>query len=213
MKIVYEDENIIVVDKPAGLIVEGGKPGEPDLESECRKYLKSRGEKPEIYVVHRLDKPVSGLIVLAKDAASAASLTRQIQDKTMKKQYEAKVFVSKDFRDEATLTDYLVKDPMNNVSHVVSKASKGAKEAVLSYKTVSREGKTAVLRVDLMTGRHHQIRVQLSNAGLPLLGDQKYGSAESIEYSRENGIKDVALRAVGLSFAHPVSGQKLEFKL
>ncbi len=213
MKIVYEDENIIVVDKPAGLIVEGGKPGEPDLESECRKYLKSRGEKPEIYVVHRLDKPVSGLIVLAKDAASAASLTRQIQDKTMKKQYEAKVFVSKNFRDEATLTDYLVKDPMNNVSRVADKASKGAKEAVLSYKTVSREGKTAVLRVDLMTGRHHQIRVQLSNAGLPLLGDQKYGSAESIEYSRENGIKDVALRAVGLSFAHPVSGQKLEFKL
>ena len=85
LNIVYEDDNIIVVDKPAGLIVEGGKPGEPDLESECRKYLKSCGEKPEIYVVHRLDKPVSGLIVLAKDAGSAAELSKQIQDKTMKK--------------------------------------------------------------------------------------------------------------------------------
>lgn len=213
LNIVYEDDNIIVVDKPAGLIVEGGKAGEPDLDSECRKYLKSRGEKPEIYVVHRLDKPVSGLIVLAKDAGSAAELSKQIQDKTMKKQYEARVFVTKDYPDEAMLTDYLVKDPMNNVSRVAGKTSKGAKEAVLSYKAVSHEDKTAVLRVDLMTGRHHQIRVQLSNAGLPLLGDQKYGNAESIEYSRKNGIKDVALKAVGLSFVHPVSGQKLEFKL
>ena len=213
MNIVYEDDNIIVVDKPAGLIVEGGKAGEPDLESECLKYLKSRGEKCEIHVVHRLDNPVSGLIELAKDAASAAVLSKQIQDKTMKKQYEACVFVTGDHPNEAVLKDYLVKDPMNNISRVAGKTSKGAKEAVLSYKTVSREGKTAVLRIDLMTGRHHQIRVQLSNAGLPLLGDQKYGSAESIEYSRENGIKDVALKAVGLSFAHPVSGRKLEFKL
>ena len=172
MNIVYEDDNIIVVDKPAGLIVEGGKAGEPDLESECLKHLKSRGEKCEIHVVHRLDKPVSGLIVLAKDAASAAVLSKQIQDKTMKKQYEACVFVTGDHPNEAVLKDYLVKDPMNNISRVAGKTSKGAKEAVLSYKTVSQEGKTAVLRIDLMTGRHHQIRVQLSNAGLPLLGDQ-----------------------------------------
>ena len=214
IKVLYEDNDIIVVNKPAGLATEGGRIGEKDLESEMKNYLAAKHESPEIFVVHRLDKPVSGIVVLAKKQRAAAVLSKSLSEDSFSKEYKAVVYKEKTLAGEGELTDYLIKDVKNNVSRVAkSPEEKGAKKAVLTYKVESEDEKSAVLRIRLLTGRHHQIRVQLSNAGLPLLGDRKYGSKDSIEYSLSKGIKDVFLTACKLSFDHPVTGESLTFSI
>ena len=213
LSIIYEDNFIIVVDKPAGIATQSARVGETDLESELKKYRKAKGEAPEIYVVHRLDQPVSGLIVFAKTKAAAAGLTKDMQREAFSKIYLAAVFKTESFKPEAALTDFIVKDAKTNRSYIAaSPKDRGTAEARLSYVTVREEGKTAVLKITLETGRHHQIRLQLSNAGMPLLGDLKYGSKESIEYSRGHGIKNVALCAYTLRFVHPITQKALEFE-
>lgn len=214
INVLYEDNDIIVVNKPAGLATEGGRIGEKDLESEIKNYLASKKESPEVYIVHRLDKPVSGIVVLAKNKGAAAVLSKSLSDDSFSKEYKAVVYKEKPLPKEGTLTDYLIKDVKNNISRAAkSPDEKGARKAVLSYEVESEEDKSAVLRIKLMTGRHHQIRVQLSNAGFPILGDRKYGSKDSIEYSFSKGIKDVSLTACALSFDHPVSGGHLRFSI
>ncbi len=217
-KIIYEDNDIIVCHKMAGLPVQTGKIGSIDLVSELKNYLQKPGKEPYLGVVHRLDQPVEGVLVFAKNQAAAAGLSKQLTIGCMNKCYYAVVQgVPKE--DKSTLTDYLLKDNKTNSSKVVkgSQITKDAKEAKLNYtqiREVSEQEQTYTLvKIDLLTGRHHQIRVQMANANLPLLGDKKYGSVNSNKLSETLGVKNVALCAYKLEFIHPVTKKKQEFKI
>lgn len=212
-KIIYEDKHILVVYKPAGIAVQSAKSTEMDVVFELKNYLKG----DYVGLVHRLDQPVEGILVFAKTSSAAAGLSRQTQDGTMEKEYLAAVLAAEGMEERAVLTDYLLKDGKTNTSRVVEASVKNAKKAVLSYevqKTILPESgteKIALLKIRLETGRHHQIRVQLANANLPLLGDLKYGSEISQRLSERLGIKEVALCARRLAFKHPKTGKAMEF--
>ena len=211
-EILYEDETIIVIRKPAGLATQSAKVGEADVVSELKKYLAENGAKnPYIGVVHRLDQPVEGLLVFAKTKDAAAGLTKQLSAGTLNKHYYALV-CGKPSADEGELVDYLIKE--QSVARVVSPEHKDAKRAVLQYKEVKRmpEG-LALLDIHIDTGRFHQIRVQMANAGMPLLGDMKYGSDASIAFSREVGVRFVALYAYHLEFRHPITKKAMSYEL
>ena len=210
--ILFEDKYIIVVNKPAGVPVETARIGEQDLISLLRNYLKGKGEAPEVYPVHRLDQPVSGLLVLAKTREAASKLSVDLQRDSFSKDYKARVYKPGTIPASGELRDYLVKE-RDNLSRVVPAGTKGAKEAVLSYELIEEEADNALLCVHLKTGRHHQIRVQLSHAGRPILGDRKYGTGESLAVSERLAIKNVALTAYKLKFNHPVTGNAMEFVL
>ena len=210
---VYEDNAIIVVNKPAGVPVQTAAVGVKSLETLLKAYRKEKGEEPEIYVVHRLDQPVSGLLVFAKTKSAAAFLSKELTKDSFSKIYEAKVYQGTEFKEKEELVDYLIKDTKTNMSRVCEKNTKGAKEAKLIYEVLMEEGKTLKLRINLFTGRHHQIRVQLAHRGLPILGDLKYGSEESVSYSKEMYIKNLMLTAVDLKFKHPASGNDMHFSL
>ena len=161
--------------------------------------------------MHRLDQVVSGTIVFAKTKKAAAALSKQLTDGTMKKIYRAKVCGPIPL-DSGELRDFLLKDGKNNVSRVVSPSKqgmypKGAKEAVLRYRKVSED----TLEIELMTGRHHQIRAQLAHAGMPIAGDRKYGAPASSAEDLPGG--GIALRAVRLSFRHPGTGEVMTFSV
>lgn len=213
MEILFEDESILVVNKPAGIATQSKGVSAKDLESECKKYRKSKNEPAEIYVVHRLDQPVSGILVFAKTKEAAAALTAGLKSDDFSKDYRAVVYKSGEIVPGAKLTDYLIKDGKTNMSCVVPKTIPGAKEAVLVYKVEEESENEATLLVHLKTGRHHQIRVQLSNAGMPILGDQKYGTEESIEYSKGKGINTVSLCAYRLEFNHPRTNGNMQFEI
>lgn len=213
MEVLFEDEYILVVNKPAGIATQAKGIAERDLESECKKYRKSKGEVPEIYVVHRLDQPVSGILVLAKTKEAAAALTKGMKEDDFSKDYRAIVFKESAVKPGDKLVDYLIKDGKTNTSCVVPRNIPGAKEAILTYETEEDKDKTASLLVHLKTGRHHQIRVQLANAGMPILGDLKYGTKDSIDYSKDNKISNVKLCAYHLEFNHPKTGGHMEFSI
>ena len=207
-EILYEDETIIVIRKPAGLATQSAKVGEADVVSELKKYLAENGAKnPYIGVVHRLDQPVEGLLVFAKTKDAAAGLTKQLSAGTLNKHYYALV-CGKPSADEGELVDYLIKE--QSVARVVSPEHKDAKKAVLQYKEVKRmpEG-LALLDIHIDTGRFHQIRVQMANAGWPLYGDTKYNPQvqETSEYVQ------TALCAYKLSFVHPKTKKVMEFMI
>lgn len=210
-KIIYEDKHILVVYKPAGIAVQSAKPMEMDVVFELKNYLKGA----YVGLVHRLDQPVEGILVFAKTPSAAAALSRQTKDGTMEKEYLAAVLAAEGMEERAekvVLTDYLLKDGKTNTSRVVEASVKNAKKAVLSYEVQkSSTEKIALLKIRLETGRHHQIRVQLANVNLPLLGDLKYGSEESRSLSDRLGIKEVALCACRLVFKHPKTGKNMEF--
>lgn len=214
--ILFEDKEIIVCHKQAGIATQTSRLGEVDMVNALRNYLKS----PYIGVVHRLDQPVEGILVFAKTKGAAAKLSVQNAEQIMSKKYYAVVIPleMKEVGREYILIDYLLKNGKENISRVVEKGTPGAKRAELSYKIVktvqSEEGvRTALIEVKLITGRHHQIRVQMSNAGLPLLGDNKYGCEISERLSRKLQIKNVALCAYRLEFFHPVTGKKMVFEI
>lgn len=221
MNILYEDKYIIVVEKPAGIATQSAKVGESDLETELRKYRKTKGEPTEIYVIHRLDQPVSGILVFAKTKEAAAGLSKAMEKDSFSKDYRAVVFKGKNnlYKEDGSdkgieLTDFLIKESKTNTSRVAkSPKEPGAKEARLIYRKISEDENTFTLEVHLLTGRHHQIRLQLSNAGMPIVGDLKYGTGESIEYSRNNNVKYVCLKAFRLSFVHPITGERKSFEL
>jgi len=213
MNIVYEDEQILVVNKPAGIATQSAGVGAKDLETELKKYRKTKGEKPEIYVVHRLDQPVSGLIVFAKTKEAAAALSKGMQEDSYLKDYKATVFTKEALRKKDTLKSYLIKDSKTNMAKVVTANTVGAKEAVLDYEVTSESGEEKEVTVHLHTGRFHQIRAQLANIGAPIIGDRKYGTKESIIYSEQKGIRNVLLTAYHLSFKHPVTGKQMDFEL
>ncbi len=213
--IIYEDNDIIVCIKPAGFPVQSSKIGSSDMESELKNYLKRKTGSVYLGVVHRLDQPVKGVMVFAKNDKAAASLSKQIQagsDKSMYKYYEAVCFGN--MSEPGTLEDYLIKDGKTNTSRVCSPTDKQGKKAVLDYEILENydEG-YCKLGIHLYTGRHHQIRVQLSHAGHPLLGDRKYGSEASATLSDKLGMKNVALTAVRLEFIHPTTNKKLIYDI
>lgn len=220
-KIIFEDKDIIVCQKMAGIPVQTGKIGAIDLVSELKNYImKSAKTKPakEPYlgVVHRLDQPVEGVILFAKNQVAAGALSKQLTTGIMNKCYYAVAAgVPKKGEEKGVLTDYLVKDAKTNSSSVTTK-DKG-KEAKLEYtlikKAFSNEKSYALYDIHLLTGRHHQIRVQMANANMPLLGDKKYGSNFSCELSKELDVKNVALCAYKLEFIHPTSKKKMEFDI
>lgn len=223
-EILYEDAHILVCRKPAGIAVQSANASRADMESELKNYLSStlpKGKAPYLGVVHRLDQPVKGVLVFAKTPQAAASLSKQVQDGTMEKIYHARVY-GHPAAEEETLTDYLYKDGSNNTSSVVTEAfrkgpkGKLAKEGKLSYRVLSRAGEGteayADLEVRLFTGRHHQIRVQLSHAGHPILGDTKYGNEASLALTERLEIKELALEAFSLRFRHPATGKTMHMK-
>ena len=195
-RIMYEDREIFVINKPAGVAVESARVTEPDLASLLRAY-----SGKEVYIVHRLDQAVSGIVVFARTKRAASVLSGAFQRGETEKVYRAKVSGCI-CRDRDTLTDWLMKDGRTNTSRVVPGGTKGAKKAVLEYVRTGEQE----LRIRLMTGRHHQIRVQLSHAGMPILGDRKYGGETC--YARGK----IALCAERLTFAHPGTGEKMTFE-
>ncbi len=204
----YEDEEIIVCHKPSGLPVQTKSFLQQDMESLLKSRRIERGEPPYIGVVHRLDQPVEGVIVFAKTSEAAADLSRQMAAKLTGKYYYAMVQgVPK--KKKELLEDYLLRDGKSNVSSVVSKSTPGAKLARLSYEVLEAKNGYSILRVCLMTGRHHQIRVQLSHAGLPIVGDRKYNFQENM---RPCG-HDLALCACKIAFRHPKTHKKLDFEI
>ena len=205
-KILLEDKDLIVCHKPAGLATQTQRLGQPDVVSELKNYLKN----PYVAVIHRLDQPVEGVLVFSKNQKTAAALTKQVTEHTMHKKYLALVCGQPE-ENACTLVDYLVKDVKTNLSRISTKQDKQAKEAKLTYERLAQvTPEVALLEIDLYTGRHHQIRVQLSHAGFPLLGDTKYGTSHSLQLSREKGMKAVALCAYSLEFQHPVTGKKMQ---
>ena len=216
--IIYEDKDILVIHKPAGIATQTAKLGQADVVSELKNYLKRTGQNTYVAVVHRLDQPVEGLLVFAKTPGAAKKLSADLQSGRLKKYYQALVFLeSVPDKEEGRLTDYLVKDGRTNLSRVVSKEDAQAKKAMLQWRLCGQytegEDRYALAEIELFTGRHHQIRVQMSHAGMPLLGDSKYGSARSGRLSQALGIRSTALLASRLCFTHPVSGKPLEYTL
>lgn len=217
-QIVYEDEAVLVIRKPAGLATESAGIGQKDVVSELKNYVakKNPGKMPYLGIVHRLDQPVEGLLVFAKTKKAAENLTAQLGKGTLKKEYLA-VVCGKVPENTGRLVDYLIK--VNGMAVVKDAADAQikdaaypqAKKAVLTYTKKAETEKFTLLAVQIETGRFHQIRAQLSHAGFPILGDEKYSSEESKELSREKKIRFTALCAASLSFRHPVTGKTMAF--
>ena len=216
-RILYEDNDIFICHKPAGIATQTARVGQADMVSEITNYLKASGSdlKNPLYVgvVHRLDQPVEGILVFAKNKAAAADLSRQAAGDGMKKEYLA-VVCGENLSKSGELTDYLLKDGKTNTSRVVPPEVKGAKEAKLSYEVLSAgPSGTALVKVRLYTGRHHQIRVQMANAGMPLLGDHKYAGEAALKISAGLGVREIALCAYRLAFVHPKTGKNMQFEI
>ena len=211
LKILFEDEYIMVVKKDAGIPVQAGKLRMMDLQGLIKNELYKRNRKggePYLGLIHRLDQPVEGVMVFAKTPFAAGSLSEQVTDGRMKKHYLA-LLCGKPETDEGTLVDYLVKDGRTNTSSVAKAGEKDAKRSELNYKVLKRSEETTLVEVELITGRHHQIRVQMANAGWPLYGDTKYNPA--FQETKEH--VQTALCAYQLSFVHPKSKKVMEFSI
>ena len=262
-KIVYEDKDVLVVHKPAGLATQTAKVGQPDVVSELKCYLAGQERKSaQIYlgIVHRLDQPVEGLLIFAKNRTAAGALTKQLEKGILNKRYYA-VICGKPLSKEGELVDYLVKEEnqarvvtgnpgkqgesktpearkaiMQNISAPEARkaiqqkmyapearkaiqqniSAPEAKKAILQYRIlqeISTPEKLALADIHIDTGRFHQIRAQMSHAGMPLLGDSKYGDDRTRELGRSLGVRNVALCAYFLTFEHPVSGKKYGIKI
>lgn len=211
MDVIFEDDYVLVVNKPSGIAVQTAGVGAKSIETECKKYRKQKGESPQIYIVHRLDQPVSGVLLLAKTKEAAAKLSKDIQDDAFTKDYKATVYKEKIIPKKGSLVDYIVKD--GNAAKIVPSSNKDSKKAVLDYEIINETDNTYELLVHLKTGRFHQIRVQLSHLGVPILGDTKYGTDVSIFYSKEQNIKGVMLKAYHLVFKHPKTGEIMEYEI
>lgn len=220
IEIIYEDHEIIVCHKPPGVPVQTAKTGQQDMVSMLRNYFADKQEPAEVFVIRRLDQPVEGIMVFAKNPQAAAILSRQVREKIVEKEYLA--FVEGSFKEhEGALEDYLLRDGKSNTSKVVPKGTKGAKLAKLYYevkqimteseelsgilKTACQEQTVSLVSIRLDTGRHHQIRVQMAHAGHPLIGDKKYNKNCSKDYL------PIGLCSVRTSFFHPITGERMEF--
>lgn len=213
--ILYEDADIIVCVKPYGVPVQSDKTRDTDLLSMLKNHIfeeEEMDEEPYLAMVHRLDRPVGGVMVFAKTQKAAANLSDQVQDGTMIKFYQA--VLTGELPDEfGELTDYLVKDGKTNTTKVVKKGTKGAKKAVLQYEVLdvmeTDDGILTYVLIELITGRHHQIRVQMASRGCGIYGDTKYNE----RFSKTKKVyHQMALFSTRLEFEHPTTGEHLVFK-
>ena len=209
LNILFEDDHVLVVKKDAGIPVQAGKMRIMDLQGLIKNELYRRNRKggePYLGLIHRLDQPVEGVMVFAKTPFAAGALSEQVTDGRMKKHYLA-LLCGKPSEDSGKLVDYLVKDGRTNTSSVVKSQEKDAKRAELNYQVIKRYEDTTLVEVELITGRHHQIRVQMANAGWPLYGDTKYNPKfqDVMEHVQ------TALCAYKLSFVHPKTKKVMEF--
>lgn len=248
--IIYEDNDIIVCYKPAGMATQTRRIGQQDMESFIRNYRAAKNEPPYVGIVHRLDQPVEGVMVFAKNQNAAASLSRQIKEHTTEKYYYAASLgidegcensVSHDNKTESnagvdiyTLTDYIAFDKRTNTSKITSEKDPQAKKAVLEYKVVyncalesddecNKGGGNNVIKtvfdIKLLTGRHHQIRLQFANIGYPLIGDTKYGTSDAGQNvgrgqrGRSAQRAQLALCSYKIVIDHPVTGERMTFEV
>lgn len=227
LKILYEDPEIIVVWKPVGMESQSSRGFAADMVSEIKRHIHNsspKGGEPYLAVIHRLDKPVSGILVYAKTKCAAAALSKQVSNGSMRKKYLA-VVCGKPVDNSGTLVDYLLKDEKINLSRIVEKGTTDAKRAELSYvirssREVEPYGTLTLMEIQLLTGRHHQIRVQMAGHGMPLWGDSKYNPTfqcstlpgHSTASVHSMAPAHVALAAWELSFVHPVTGKTMTFQ-
>lgn len=207
MKVIYEDNHIIVVEKIVNIPSQSDKTGDKDMLTIIKEYLKEKYQKPgNVYLglVHRLDRPVGGVMVFAKTSKAASRLSEEVRNKTFKKEYLV-VCNGKMEKDKDTLVDYLWKDEKNNTSYVVKSTKKNAKEAILDYEVLcyNKEEDLSVLKINLHTGRHHQIRVQLSSRMHAIYGDNKYHG--------RGANTGICLWAYKLTIVHPTTKEIMEF--
>lgn len=235
--IIYEDNDIIVCYKPAGIATQTRRIGQQDMESFIRNYRAAKNEPPYVGIVHRLDQPVEGVMVFAKNQKAAASLSRQIKEHTTEKYYRAAsrgqgVSGTAVEEEEAwhTLTDYISFDKRTNTSKITSEKDRLTKKAVLQYRVISvtpdrdssqNECIRTEFDIKLLTGRHHQIRLQLAHIGYPLIGDTKYGKPASNNSGTGSksgrtggGVREqLALCSYKIVFDHPATGERMTFEL
>lgn len=204
--IIYEDNHLLIIHKPRNIPVQADESGDSSLQELLQHYLKEKYQKPGnvfLGIVHRLDRPVSGLMVFAKTSKAASRLSEQFRKADVTKTYAA--LVRGNVPPKATLTDYLIKNEKTNTVSVVTQQHVQAKKAILAYQVLSIKDGISLLQIQLETGRPHQIRVQLAHAGFPLLGDAKYGKASG----RTDAIE---LKSVQLGFEHPTTKKALLFE-
>ncbi len=214
LNIRYEDEYLICAVKPAGMPVQGDKSNDVDLVTEIKEYLYEKtasDDEPYAALINRLDRPVGGLTLFAKDEKTAARMTDLLTDGGIDKYYQA--IVTGEIPEESgELVDYIVRDPKTNMSKIVDSGAKGAKKAVLSYELIDEfetdDGILGLLLIHLITGRHHQIRAQLSHIGCGIYGDVKYNP----KFRGKKGGKAIGLYSTRLEFDHPVTGEHIKIK-
>lgn len=205
MQVLYEDNHIIIVAKEAGEIVQGDKTGDEPLAEKVKAYIKEKYAKPGavfLGVVHRLDRPVSGVVLFARTSKALARLNEMFRTQVVQKTYWA-VVQNLPSQPEATLTHYLIRNEQKNKSFAYNQERAGVKKAILDYKVIAHSEHYHLLEVRLHTGRHHQIRCQLAAIGCPIRGDLKYGAP------RSNPDGSISLHARSIRFEHPVSHQEI----
>ena len=201
LDVLFEDNHFIVVNKKSGDIVQGDKTGDTPLSEIVKTYIKEKYNKPGnvfLGVVHRLDRPTTGIVVFARTSKGLERFNKMLRDKTVKKTYWA-VVKNKPKKDFDTLIGFLKKNPKNNKSTSYSSEIEGSKKAILHYKIIKSLNNYHLLEIDLETGRHHQIRCQLASIGSPIKGDLKYG------FNRSNKDASIHLHARKVEFTHPVT--------
>ena len=204
VSIVYEDNHLLVVIKPPNMPTQADASGDPDLHSTMKRYIAEAYQKPgAVYLglVHRLDRPVGGLVVLARTSKAADRLSQQVRQKTLARQYVT--VVRGETPEQGELTDTLLKDERTNTVRVVAPGTPGGKDACLRFAHVASAQGLSLVRVKLYTGRSHQIRVQLSHAGWPIWGDARYGAGKPGE--------QIALWGAHLGLVHPTTKETLHF--
>jgi len=208
IQILFEDNHLIIINKRVGDLVQGDKTGDKPLNEIVKSYIKDKYNKPgEVFlgVVHRIDRPTSGVVIFARTSKALVRLNEALRNKEIKKTYWA-IVKNPVVKSEDSLTHYLVKNQRNNKATAYPKDVKGSKKAVLHYKKIQTFDTYALLEIELETGRHHQIRIQLATIGLPIKGDLKYG------FNRSNKNGGIHLHARNISFLHPVKKEQISIE-
>lgn len=206
LQVLHEDNHLIIINKRAGDIVQGDKTGDTPLSDVVKEYIKIKYNKPGnvfLGTVHRLDRPTSGIIIFARTSKALERLNKMLREKNIKKTYWA-VVKGLPAKEKSTLINFLKKNPKNNKSKAFDKEIAASKKAILHYQIIKKLDNYSLLEIDLETGRHHQIRCQLSNIGFPIKGDLKYG------FSRSNKDASIHLHARKINFTHPVNKSIIE---
>lgn len=206
MQVIYEDNHIIIVSKASGEIVQGDKTGDEPLSETVKQYIKEKYQKPGnvfLGVVHRLDRPVSGLVMFAKTSKALSRLCNMFRDGDIHKTYWA-LTRNRPAREEGTITSWLVRNEQQNKTYSYDHEVRNSKKAILKYKVIGQTDNYNLIEVNLLTGRHHQIRCQLASIGCPIKGDLKYGA------SRSNPDGSISLLSHRVQFIHPVSKESID---